>query len=177
MNQTFLQKTVFLLTIAYYVFEKQMLFSLSFLLAWFYHDCCMILSGVCFFLFVYVMFTDWSRSWVSGSIPWKNLKFSLNKASGLLPLYILFEPNQHMITKFTFMICIIWWVIYSNTHNLSNLIPWSNLGIVLYFNRYAIATTITLCSHSCLWYYCSKDHVIDIIVIVYALLINQGHMI
>jgi hypothetical protein len=23
------------------------------------------------------------------------------------PLHILFEPNQHMITKFTFMICII----------------------------------------------------------------------
>jgi len=48
--------------------------------------------------------------------------------------------------------CIIWWVIYSDTSNLSNLIPWSNLGIVLYFSSYAIATTFTLCSHSCLWY-------------------------
>jgi hypothetical protein len=31
----------------------------------------------------------------------------LSKESGLLPLHIMFEPNQHMITKFTFMICII----------------------------------------------------------------------
>jgi hypothetical protein len=117
-----------------------------------YGECCMLLSGVCFFLFVCVMFRDWSSSCESRSIPWKNLKFSISKASGLLPLHILFEPNQHMITKFTFMICIIGWVTYSNTPNLSNLIPWSNLGIVLYFSSYAIATTLTLCSHSCLWY-------------------------
>jgi hypothetical protein len=49
--------------------------------------------------------------------------FSISKASGLLPLHILFEPNQHMITKFKFMICIVWWVTYSNTPNLFNLIP------------------------------------------------------
>jgi hypothetical protein len=43
----------------------------------------------------------------SRSISWKNLKFSISKASGLLPLHILFEPIQHMVTKFTSMICII----------------------------------------------------------------------
>jgi hypothetical protein len=108
----------------------------------------MLLSGVCFFLFIYVMFRDWSGSWESRSIPWKNLKFSISKTSGLLPLHILFEPVQHMITKFTFMICIIWRVTYSNTSNLSNLITWSNMVIVLYFNSYAIVTTLTLCNHS-----------------------------
>jgi hypothetical protein len=98
--------------------------------------------------------------------------FSLSKASGLLSLHIMFEPIQHMITKFTFMRSIIWWVTYSNTHNLSNLIPWSNLGIVLYFSSYAIAITLTLRRHSCLWYYCSKDHVTIIIAIVDASLIK-----
>jgi hypothetical protein len=51
------------------------------------------------------------------------------------------------------------------------------MGIVFYFNSYATATTLTLCSHSCLWYYCSKDYVTIIIVIVDASLINQDHMI
>jgi hypothetical protein len=106
------------------------------------------------------------------SIMRKNLDFSLSKASGLLSLHIMFEPIQHMITKFTFMRSIIWWVTYSNTHNLSNLIPWSNLGIVLYFSSYAIAITLTLRRHSCLWYYCSKDHVTIIIAIVDASLIK-----
>jgi hypothetical protein len=113
----------------------------------------------------------------SGSISWKIPRISMSKASALLPLHILFEPNQHMITKFTFMIWIIWWVTYSNTPNHSNLIPWSNLCIVLYFSSYAIATTLTLSSHSCIWYYCSKGHVIVVITIVYASLINQYHMI
>jgi hypothetical protein len=114
-----------------------------------YGECCMLLSGVCFVLFVCVMFRDWSSSWESISIIWTNLKFSLSKASGLLPLHILFEPNQHITTKFTFMIHIIWWVTYSNTPNLSNLIPWSNLGIILYFSSYVIATILTLWWYSC----------------------------
>jgi hypothetical protein len=92
------------------------------------------------------------------------------------PMHTLFEPIQHMITKFIVMICIIWWVTHSNTPNLSNLIPWSNLDIVLYFCSYAMATTLTLCSHSCLWYYCSKDHVIDTIVIVDFWLVKQDHI-
>jgi hypothetical protein len=90
--------------------------------SFFYGECCMLLSDVCF-LFVCVMFRDWSSSWESRSIPWKNLKYAVSKASGLLPLHILFEPIQHMITKFTFMICIIWWITYLDTPNLSNFIP------------------------------------------------------
>jgi hypothetical protein len=98
-----------------------------------------------------VTIRDWSSIWESGSIPWMSLRFSISKASGLLPLHILFEPIQHMITKFTFMMCIIWWITYSNTPNLYNLIPWSNLGIVLYIRIYAIATTLTL------WWYSFDD--------------------
>jgi hypothetical protein len=29
-------------------------------------------------------------------IPWKNLKFSISKASGLLPLHTLFDPKQYI---------------------------------------------------------------------------------
>jgi hypothetical protein len=113
-----------------------------------YGEWCMLLSGVCFFLFVCMLLSGRSSSWELWSIPSTNLKFSISKASRLLFLHILFEPNQHMVTKFTSMICIILWVTYSNTPNLSNPIPWPNLGIVLYFSSYAIATTLTLCGHS-----------------------------
>jgi hypothetical protein len=30
------------------------------------------------------------------SYPWKNLKFSISKASGLLPLHTLFDPKQYI---------------------------------------------------------------------------------
>jgi hypothetical protein len=39
-----------------------------------------------------------------------------------------------------------------------------------------MATTLTLCSHSCLSYYYSKDHVIDTIVIVDFWLVKQDHI-
>jgi hypothetical protein len=77
----------------------------------------------CMFLFVCMLFSGWSRSWESRYIPWKNLKFSLSKASGLLLMHILFDPNQHMINKYIFILCIIWWVTHLDTPKLSNLIP------------------------------------------------------
>jgi hypothetical protein len=152
MNQTFFKRAPSCYSHCLWCFWKANALFVMLSFSFVYGECCMLLSGVCFFLFVMRCQRDWSSSWESRSIPCKNLKFSISKANRFLPLHILFEPNQHMITKFTFMICTIWWVAYSNTPNLSNLIHWSNLDIVLYFSSYAIATTLTLCSHSCLWY-------------------------
>jgi hypothetical protein len=143
------KKNTFYYNPSLWCFWKENYLLLCFSFSLIYDDCCM-LSGVRFFLFVCVLFSGWSSSWESRYFSWMNLKFSISKASGLLPLHILFEPNQHMITKFTFMTCINWWVTNLNTPNLSNLIHWSTMGIVLYFSSYAIAITLTLCSHSCL---------------------------
>jgi hypothetical protein len=147
MNQTFRKRTYFSYNHCLLCLWKAnapfIMLSFSFV----YGECCMLLSGVCFFLFVCVMFRDWSSSWESRYILWKYLQFPLSKASGLLTLHILLEPNQHMITKFTFMICIIWWVAYSDTHNLSNLtlcLTW-DYDLIKY-----------LCWYSYWWYYCSK---------------------
>jgi hypothetical protein len=148
MNKTFFKRAPFCYKILLVMFLKgKCSFCYAFFLLRLWWMLYVIEWCVCFFLFVCVMFRDWSSSWESRSIPWKNLKFSLSKASGLLPC-IFYLKLINSITKFTFMICIIWWVTYSNTPSLSNLIPWSNLGIVLYFNSYAIARTLTLCSHS-----------------------------
>jgi hypothetical protein len=162
MNKTFFKRRLFVIKYCLWCFWKENALFVMLSFCFVYGECCMLLSDVCFFLFVCVMFRDWSSSWESRSIPWKNLKFSLSKASGLLPC-IFYLNLINSITKFTFMICIIWWVTYSNTPSLSNLFRWSNLGIVLYFNSYAIARTLTLCSHSlmillfqrsCYFYHC-----------------------
>jgi hypothetical protein len=154
-----------------------MIFCYVFLLAWFmmivvcywvvFVSSCLLCDVYRLIQYLKIKIQFWRR--ISSFLSARQVVFS--------PLHIPFEPNQHMITKFTFMICIIWWVTYSNTPNLSNIIPWSNMGIVLYFSSYAIATTLTLCSHSCLWYYCSKDHVIVIIAIVDASIVKQDHII
>jgi hypothetical protein len=89
------QQVSFVITFAYEVFEKQMFFLLCFF-SFVYGEYCTLLSGVCFFLFVCVIFRDWSSSWESRSNLWKNLKFSISKASGLLPLHTLFDPKQHI---------------------------------------------------------------------------------
>jgi hypothetical protein len=119
----FSKERLFVTPLACDVFENQMLILLCFLLALsMVHVVCFWVFFVCF-LFVMWCLEIVPSSWETGFVPWKNLKFSISKASGLLPLHILFEPNQHMITKFTFMICIIWRIAYSGTHNLSNLTP------------------------------------------------------
>jgi hypothetical protein len=53
----------------------------------------------CLFLLVLLVCYSVVDSVESRSNPWKNLKFSLRKACGILSLHILFDPNQHMITN------------------------------------------------------------------------------
>jgi hypothetical protein len=55
--------------------------------------------------------------------------------------YSVWSQTIHLIKFILRYICIIWWVTYLDTSNLSNLIPWSNLGIIIYLRSYAIATT------------------------------------
>jgi hypothetical protein len=53
-DQTFSKKVSFIVTFAFDVFAKYVIFSYVFSL--FYCDCCMFLCGVCFSYFVCVMF-------------------------------------------------------------------------------------------------------------------------
>ena len=55
--------------------------------------------------------------------------------------YSVWSQTIHLIKFILRYICIIWRVTYSDTPNLFNHIPWSNLGIILYLRSYAIATT------------------------------------
>ncbi len=117
-----------------------------------YGECCMLLSGVCSScLFVWysvvdlvVKIQDLFLSVEEPQVFYKQGKWTSPSA------YSVWSQTIHLIKFILWYICIIWWVTYLD--NLSNLIPWSNLGIILYFRSYAIATTLNLCSHSRLWY-------------------------
>jgi hypothetical protein len=108
-----------------------------------YGECCMLLSGVCSScLFVWysvvdlvVKNQDLFRSVEEPQVFNKQGKWTSPSA------YSVWSQTIHLI-KFTLLdiyICIIWRVTYLD--NLSNLIPWSNLGIILYLSSYVIATT------------------------------------
>jgi hypothetical protein len=144
MNQTFCKIAPFVITIACDILEKRMLFSLSFLLA------LCIVNIVCY----WVVFVSCLFVWYSVvDLVVKNQDLFLymeetqvfNKQGKWTSpsAYSVWSQTIHFI-KFILLdiyvyICITWRVTYLD--NLSNLIPWSNLGIILYIRSYAIATT------------------------------------
>jgi hypothetical protein len=142
-SHIFWKEYLLIITITCDVFEKRMLFSLSFLL-----DLRMV-NVVCYWvvfvsscLFVWhsvvdlvVTNQDLFRSVEEAQVLYKQGKWTSPSA------YSVWSKTIHL-TKFILgYICIIWWVTHSNTPNLSYRIPWSNLGIILYLRSYAIATT------------------------------------
>jgi hypothetical protein len=124
-TKPFSRECLLVITIACDVFEKQMLFSLSSSLA-----LCMV-NVVCYWvvfvsscLFVWysmvdlvVKNQDLFRSMEESQVFNKQGKWTSPSA------YFVWSQTIHLIKFILGYICIIWWVTYSDTPNLSNLIP------------------------------------------------------
>jgi hypothetical protein len=142
-SHIFWKEYLLIITITCDVFEKRMLFSLSFLLAlcmvnvvWYW----VVIVSSCLFVWysvvdLVVKNQDLFRSVEESQVFYKQGKCTSPSA------YSVWSQTIHLIKFILGYICIIWWVTYSDRPNLFYRIPWSNLGIILYLHSYAIATT------------------------------------